>query len=349
VNSENYIDSDIMYYYHTNNNEKAKCSKLKTISDDIVSGSEDTCSIVSNNFIQLNEPRKTVLNNCKTCNFSIENILGSSSAVQDVSLNISFKDSFDQSMFSSAHTPFRPYTESYILSQSREDIHDSSLVENITSTGLNDATCNNAEESFPEIKISTTQIETVQKINPMTPSPNILSEPKSSPLSDVTNSQDHIKLQFPKPFQKALFWPREEVKKNTNRRKPKRKISSVLSSEEWKQIKIEEEETKRQLKEDIAMRKKLKLEKQYLNKMKKEQDEIKKKEEKLRREELKLQKESDKIKKQEERLKKMEVLKIKKEEELRKKQEAVEIRNQLERLKVKEAELRKQCETEITK
>jgi len=124
VNSENYIDSDIMYYYHTNNNEKTKCNKLKTISDDIVSGSEDTCSIVSNNFIQLNEPRKTVLNNCKTCNFSIENILGSSSAVQDVSLNdISFKDSFDQSMLSSAYILFRSYTESYILSQSSEDIH----------------------------------------------------------------------------------------------------------------------------------------------------------------------------------------------------------------------------------
>jgi len=45
----------------------------------------------------------------------------------------------------------------------------------------------------------------------------------------------------------------------------------------------------------------------------------------------------------------MEALKIKKEEELRKKQEVVEIRNQLKRLKAKEAELRKQCKTEITK
>jgi len=68
-------------------------------------------------------------------------------------------------VLSSAHTSFRSYTESYILSQSREDIHDSSLIENITSTGLNDPTCNNAEEFFTEIKISTTQIETVQKIN----------------------------------------------------------------------------------------------------------------------------------------------------------------------------------------
>jgi len=158
-----------MYYYHTNNNEKAKCSKFKTISDDIVSGSEDTCSIVSNNFIQLNVPKQTVLNDCKTCSFSIENILRLSSAVQDVCLNdISFKDSFDQSMLSSAHTQFRSYIKSYILSQSREDIHDSSLVENITSTRLNDPTCNNAKESFTEIKITTTQIETEQQINPMT-------------------------------------------------------------------------------------------------------------------------------------------------------------------------------------
>jgi len=68
-------------------------------------------------------------------------------------------------MLSSAHTSFRPYTESYILSQSREDIHDSSQIENVTSIGLNDPTCNNAEESFTKIKIFTTQIETVQKIN----------------------------------------------------------------------------------------------------------------------------------------------------------------------------------------
>lgn len=64
-------------------------------------------------------------------------------------------------MLSSAHIPFRPYTESYILSQSREDIHDSSLGEDIALPGLNDPTRNNAEESFAEIKISTTQIETV--------------------------------------------------------------------------------------------------------------------------------------------------------------------------------------------
>lgn len=61
----------------------------------------------------------------------------------------------------------------------------------------------------------------------------------------------------------------------------KRKLPSVLSSQECQTIKLEEEEAKK-LQEDFVMRKKLRLENQILTKLKKKRNEIRKRDEKVR-------------------------------------------------------------------
>lgn len=309
---ENDIDFDIMCDTNHNIVKKAEYIKIKSISDDITNGSENSCFTVSRNFLQLNETEETVLNDFSTCDSSTKDIFELSSAV---SYSVSSKEDFkDENIFSSTYDLLKSSTESCIIEQDP-------LAQCIKSIELNNPNSSNAEESFSQVGCIANDITSkiLQENNSAKPPPNIsLNEPEAS-LSDVTNFQDQVKLQFPKLFQNVLFWPNDELKKNAKRSKQKRKMPSVLSSEEWKKLKMEEEEAKRKSQEDKEIRKKLKLEKQQLNKVKKEQNEIKKREAKIRREELKLQKENDNIKKQEERLKKMEVLKNKKEEELRKK------------------------------
>ncbi|XP_071555766.1 uncharacterized protein [Temnothorax nylanderi] len=159
------------------------------------------------------------------------------------------------------------------LDQSLQDDQNSSVIESGVITDGVEMTEIVTKSHMPEGLQPDVNIDEISTSSVFPPD-NLIQNQMSDELQDVhTKTNENGAMEnIPSLFKKCMVWP-ADIKNMKNKKKPARKVSTVLTSEEWQkqQLQIQEEKLRKQ--KEIEERKKLREE---AKKRKAEEKQIKK-------------------------------------------------------------------------
>lgn len=159
---------------------------------------------------------------------------------------------------------------------------------------------------------------------------------------NIIITDDPEVMKFSEPFRKILSWPKRDLSNQTKKRLIRTERISVLSSSQWQSIKEAQENEKCKKIEEVALKKKMRIEKQELVKKEKQLLRDRKQEEKLKKEQQRLEKEKEKILKQQQKINEIEAKQKAQEQSLSKKKEAADIKKKIAELQERESALETQ-------